>query len=95
MLEILRDEQKNIKAVCEWSLVDEAGHFSQKGEFVWISEVEIAPQYRNNGILKEFVKIVIQRCPEAKFGYFWRQKKYPGRRPKIYHKARWLKLIGG
>ena len=94
MLEILRTDRNEIKAVCEWSLVDINGNFSQKGEFVWVSEVEIAPQYRGNGILKSFARIIMGKCPQAKFGYFWRQSKYPGRKPRIYHKARWLKLIG-
>lgn len=95
MLEIIKDTQGNIQAVCEWYLVDENGNFDQKGEFVWINEVEISPQYRNNGILKYFTKTIIEKASTAKFGYFWRQKKYPDRKPRIYHKVRWLKLLKG
>ena len=95
MLEIIKDNTEKIKAVCEWYLVDINGNFDNKGEFVWVNEVEISSQYKNNGILKQFIKIIIQKCPQAKFGYFWRKEKYPDRKIRIYHKARWLKLIGG
>jgi len=94
VIEILKDNKENIKAVCEWQLVDSNGNFKQNGEFVWISEVEISSQYRNNGILKVFARIIMTKAPQAKFGYFWRQKKYPNRKIKIYHKYQWLKLIG-
>jgi hypothetical protein len=93
MLELIKDEQGNIKACLEWYLVNDKGEFDQQGEFVWVNEVEISPQYRRNGILKEFARIIIKKAPTAKFGYFWRQEKYPNRDMRIYHKVRWLKLL--
>lgn len=95
MLEIIKTNNGEIKACLEWNLVNEKGEFDQKGQFVWVGEVEIAPQYRGNGILKEFARIIMIKCPQAKFGYFWRQGKYPNREIRIYHKMRWLKLLGG
>jgi hypothetical protein len=95
MIEILHTDKGEIKAVCEYYIVDEKGNFDSKGEFVWINEVEISPSFRGNGILKTFAKNIMEREPQAKFGYFWRQYKYPNRRPRIYHRVQWLKLIGG
>ena len=94
MIEILRTDKGEIKAVAEYYIVNEDGSFNRKGEFVWINEVEISPQYRGNGILKTFAKNIMEREPQAKFGYFWRQYKYPDRKPRIYHRFQWLKLIG-
>ena len=93
MLEIIHDENGELKAVCEWYLVDGQGNFDNNGEFVWINECEISPQCRNNGILKDFAKTIMEKCPQAKFGYFWRKIKYPNRGIRIYHQARWLKLL--
>jgi GNAT superfamily N-acetyltransferase len=94
MLEILKTDDGSIKACLEWYLVNARGEFDNKGEWVWINDVYIAPQFRNNGILKTFVKNVIEKCPQAMFGYFHRRTKYPERGIRIYHKSRWLKLIG-
>ncbi len=93
MIEILRTETGDIKAVCEYYLVDKDGNFDNQGEFVWVNECEISPQYRNNGILKYFTKTIIEKNPTAKFGYFYRLRKYPDRGIRLYHKVRWLKLI--
>jgi hypothetical protein len=95
MLEILHAYDNNIKAVCEWYQVNVNGEFDRNGEFVWVNQVEVSPYFRNENVLKEFIKIIIDKCPKAKFGYFWRKDKYPNRKPRIYHKAQWLKLIGG
>lgn len=99
MIEILRTDTGEIKAVAEYYVVNSNGNFKNKGEYIWISEVEIAPQFRGNGILKTFAKNIMLREPQALFGYFWRYKKYSeGKHPdrkhiRIYHKFRWLRLI--
>jgi hypothetical protein len=98
MIEILHDEQNNIKAVCEYYVVNSNGEFDRNGEFIWINEYEVSSQYRNNGIfkiVKHLAKAVMEKNPQAKFGYFHRIKKYPERGIRLYHKYRWLKLIGG
>jgi len=95
MLEIIKGDNGELKAVCEYYIVDADGHFDNFGEFVWVNDVYIDPRYRNNGILKSFAKTIMDRVPHATFGYFWRQGKYPGRKFRMYHKARWIKLLGG
>ena len=95
MIIILRTEDGTIKAVCEYYLVDKSGNFDSKGEYAWVNEVEIAPKFRGNGILKTFTKKIIEDNPTARFGYFWRRRKYPERGIRIYHKSRWLRLLKG
>lgn len=91
MLEIIRDEQNNIKACLEWWLVNSDGSFNDKGEFVWVNELEIAPQYRNNGIVKSFIKTIMNKVPTAKAGYFQRRK-YSDR-IKLFTRRQWEKRI--
>lgn len=93
MLEVIHDDNKNIIAVCEWWLVDKEGNFDKNGEFIWVAEVEINPLERNKGILKEFIKRLAKKVPQAKFGYFWRLKKYPYRQVRMYSRNKWLSLI--
>ncbi len=94
MLEVIKSNTGEIKACLEWYLVDKDGNFSQQGEFVWINEIEISPQYRNNGILREFIRVVVPKVPlTCRFGYFWRRDKYPNRKIRIWHKSQWLRLL--
>ncbi len=93
MLEVIKDENGNIQAVCEWWLVNADGSFNPNGDIVWISEVEINQIARNNGILKTFIKKITDMVPQAKAGYFWRLRKYPNRKPHLYTREQWLKLI--
>ena len=91
MLEVLRNDNEDIIAVCEWNLVDALGHFDQRGEFVWINEVEVSKSYRNGGILKEFIKILCARVPWAKYGYFTRGKY--NKRQRLYSRKQWLDMV--
>ena len=94
MLEVIKDEQGNIKACLEFYVVDANGNYDVNGEFVWINEVCISHQYKNNGLLKELTRNVLAKVPpSAKFGYFWRQDKYPNRKMKIWHKKQWERII--
>ncbi len=96
MLEVLKTSEGEIKAVCEYYVVSETGAYHPKGLYCWINEFEIAPKYKNNGILditKEFLTRILKKEPQLQFGYFWRQYKYPNRRPHIYSKRQWLKRL--
>jgi len=93
MLEIIRDENKNIKAVCEYYIVDKNGILDDKGNYIWIQEVEINPDQKNKGLLKEFAKRIMEFIPQAQFGYFHRKRKYPDRGVRVYTKRQWLRLV--
>ena len=95
MLEIIKDKDNNIQAVLEWYLVNGEGNYDPSGKFIWINELETSATVNGDGfgIIKQFVKTIIHKCPQAEWGYFKREKKYPARKFRIYHKNRWLKLI--
>lgn len=93
MLEIIRDDKKNIIACCEWYLVDGKGNLDDKGSHVWVNEIEINPDQRGNGLLKRFVKIITDKAPQSEYGYFQRRK-YKDR-IRMYSKKKWLNLTGG
>ena len=102
MIELLHSDIGEIRAVCEYYIVDKDGNYDAKGKFVWINEVFVAPKFRSNGCLKSLVKNVMEKVPETcEFGYFWRQNKYPSdkftdrKSIRIYDKRQWSKLLGG
>ena len=95
MLEIIRNEQGDIIGVCEWWIVNEKGKMDDHGIYIWIAEIEISPTYRNNGVIKKFIKEITLKVPQAKYGYFWRQRKYPNRKQKTYRRETWLRRTKG
>ncbi len=88
MLEIIKDEQGNIKGVIEYYIVDKDGHMDDKGSYAWVVECEIAPQYRGNGCLRKLMTKIAIRYPQLKFGYYKRNKYND--RLKMYSKNRLL-----
>ena len=89
MLEVLYDNLGEIKAVCEYYVVDKYGHMDDKGAYIWVNDCVISPKYRNNGCLINFVKIITNRYPQAKYGYFKREKY--NNRVHMYSKNQWLR----
>jgi len=93
MLEIIYKKNGDIKAVCEWWMVNKWGYKDPTGEFVWIEDLEVTKSERNNGSIRAFIKIISDKVPSAKYGYFFRQRKYPGREQKTYTREQWLRRI--
>jgi len=94
MIEIIRDEQGNIHGVIEYYIVNPDGSMNDTGDTIWINECEIAPQYQNNGCIKKFISILINKFPNVKAGYFHRLGKYPNRLPRLYTRKQWERRLG-
>jgi hypothetical protein len=97
MMEVIKDSEGNLKACIEWLIYNSKGELDDFGDGVFIGELYINPKDRGNGILKEFMKIIIHKCANKdnlRGCFFFRETKYKGRGPRFYSKERWLKLIG-
>ena len=92
MLEVLKDDKGNLRACCEWWLVNSDGSFNERGNYVWIAELEINPSERFKGLIRYFIKVITDKTPWTRYGYFWRKTKYPDRAPKMYSRRQWLKF---
>ena len=90
MLEIIRDSNGIIQAVCEYYVVDVNGAYSSVGEWVWIEQMEFSSSVNGHGLgyVKQFIKNITAQVPWAKYGYFDR-KKYGGR-IRLYAREKWL-----
>ena len=93
MLEIIRDKDKNIIAACEYYVVDEKGNWDQKGEFIWVNQLDYSGSVNGHGfgLVKELVKRITKKVPWCKAGYFKREK-YNGR-VRLYSRRMWERLI--
>lgn len=86
MLEIIRDSDENILAVCEWDILNETGRFDCNGKFLLISEIEINKNLRGKGFLRKIITRLVSSLGGGNIERvgFVRGKKYPSREMRIY-----------
>lgn len=95
MIEVLHTDTGDIKAVCEWWMVNEKGEFDPYGYVVWVAELEVSKSFRHNGCISEIIKRITDKVPYARQGYFWRKGKYPDRPQHTYNRRQWLNRVKG
>jgi hypothetical protein len=94
MIEVIRDEQGDITAVCEWLLFNERAEFVDDGKVLFVAEVEVNKAHRGNGTIRRFIKLIYPKCPWIEKVFFFREYKYPGKRQRVYNIDRILRRGG-
>ena len=87
MIEVLRDVDGNITAVCEWLVFGDNGVLDDLGKIVHIAELEINKEWRGKRVLNVFIDKINVKCPQAQKVFFWRKVKYPDKPFKVYEKT--------
>ncbi len=80
-----------IYSYCEYNLVNKTGQKDPDGEYIFIDDLWVHPNFRNNGTIKYYIQTITDKFPKAKWGYFVRGWKYPDRKARIYSREKWLK----
>lgn len=93
MIEVIYDGHGNIKAVCEWLLFNKLGKIDDEGHLLFIGDMEIVQAYRGNGVVKEFIRRLLDKVPQATRCFFYRKKKYPGRDYRVYDRTKWTRRM--
>jgi GNAT superfamily N-acetyltransferase len=81
-----KDEGGKIVGIVEWRQVGQSGFDKYKGEYVWLQNLWIHPDYRGKNILQELIADVLKKAPDAKYGYFTREK-YGERMSKSFKRS--------
>jgi len=95
MLEVLHDDKGNIKAVCDYLIVNKEKALDDEGYWMIIEEIEINPEYRNNGMLWAIIKTLLVKFPDVEICSFKRLAKYPNRVMRTYNRKQFELLIKG
>lgn len=72
---------------------DKDGLRNVQGNFLWISEMVIAPKYQHKGIIKDIINDIDKRDKFASYIYFLRQKY--NRRVRVYPREKFLNFVRG
>ena len=78
MITKIPDEQGRIIAYIEFRQVAKSGIDKLQGEYIWINDLWVHPDYRNQGLIVQMIDTILYKAPDALFGYFKRSK-YNGR----------------
>jgi hypothetical protein len=92
MTEVIRSDNGDIKAVCEF-IITSGNEIDYHGEDMYILNFEISESYRGNGVIKQIISNILSKYPNAKRCTISRDKKYPGRKPAVYNRIQFEKLI--
>ena len=93
MLEIIRDDKGDIKAVCDYLIINNENRIDKDGQTLIIEEIEINSAFRNNGVLKIIIKTLLEKYPKLETCKFVREYKYPGRLLRTYKRKQFETLI--
>jgi len=93
MLEILHDEKGNIKAVCDYLILNKEKVMDDDGGWLVVEEIEINPEYRNNGIIRLFIKTLLEKHPKIEICSFIRAIKHPDRAMRTYPRKQFELLV--
>lgn len=74
MISVIKDDNEKVIAHIEWRKVGRSGFDVECGEFIWLQNLWIHPEYRGKGLLQEMIAEILLKAPDAKWGYFTREK---------------------
>lgn len=74
MITKVPDEHGRIIAYIEWRQVAKSGFDKFGGEYIWVNDLWVHPDYRYKGLIKQMLDKILFKAPDAQFGYFTRSK---------------------
>jgi len=74
LISISKDNDGRVIGYIEWRQVGQSGFDKVCGEYVWLQNLWIHEQFRGKGILQELISDILMKAPDAKYGYFTREK---------------------
>lgn len=84
------DSEDRIIAYVEYWQVGKSGFHKPYGEYMWVNDAWVHPDYRGQGLVRQMVEDELLRHPEILYGY-WKRKKYAGRLSKVMTRERFMK----
>lgn len=74
MVTTIHDDENFVIAYIEWRQVGASGFDKYGGEYIFVNDMWIHPEYRGQNLLHELISKVLLIAPEAKFCYYQRRK---------------------
>lgn len=82
-----------ILAVIEWNTFGPDGVLDDDGYFLYIGEMYIHDSLDGVKTIKQFIRTILDKAPQAEVGFFVREYKYQGRLPRQYKRKQFERLV--
>ena len=93
MISVSKDNNEKVISYLEWRQVGQSGFDKFRGEYLWINDLWIHPDYKDHWeVYRQMMSAALFKGIDAKWIYFKREK-YAGRISKLYTRERIMKLI--
>ena len=93
MISVYKDDEGKVIGYLEWRQVGQSGFDKFRGEYLFINEIWIHPDFKNNwAIYRQLMNNALFKAMDAKWMYFTR-KKYSGRVSKLYSRDRLIHIL--
>jgi len=86
LISSIKDEEGKVIAYVCWKQVGKSGFEKFQGEYVYLEDLWIHDAYRGKGLLQRLIADVLEKAPEAQYGYFTREK-YGHRMSKLFKRS--------
>ena len=83
---VLKDFFGQIKACCEFWLVNKDGTRNPAGEYVWVHHIETSDGIEGQEVIREIIDEIAESCPTA-IGAYWQREK-TGELPHLFVRNR-------
>lgn len=92
MITIVPDIDGKVVAYIEWRQVAKSGFDKLGGEYIWVNDLWVHEDYRNQGLIQQMIDRILCIAPEAEFCYFTRRK-YNNRMSKLWKRKNFEMLV--
>ena len=92
MISVSNDNEGKVIGYIEWRQVGQSGFDKLHGEYVWINDFWIHPDYRGGHVMVNLIEKILNIARQAKWCYFTRRK-YDGRLSKLYSREKFMRLV--
>ncbi len=90
MLTVIRNDEGQLEAACEWWTVNEKGQWFGGGKYIYVSHLEISKGVDSKILLEDLFAIMAWEEPQAISAYWIRRSK-TGEKPREYSRERLFK----
>lgn len=93
MISTVKDDNDRVVAYLEWRQVGQSGIDKFRGEYLWINDLWIHPDYNSRwDVYRDLMNQTLFKAMDTKWMYFRRQK-YGGRVSRLYSRERLMELL--
>ena len=92
MIETLKNEDGYIYGYITAQLVNDSGIPDEEGNFVYIWDIFVHPEYRQSQTINQLITLIDKRCGSKARYVYWNSEKHNDRQTRSFRRERLAKM---